>query len=268
MIAKAFALHDRLSEVRDRISAGSVSLGSWIQIPDSTVAELVGAAGYDWVAVDMEHGAIGWRELPDLFRGIERGGTLPLVRVAEPRAIECRRALDAGAGGVIIPMVDSASLLSELVAACRWPPLGKRGVGYARFNGFGARFDVASPLVTAPLVVAMIETAVGLSNLQEILEVGGLDAIMIGPYDLSGSLGHPGDFGSIAYAKAIETIIETCHSAGMAYGIHVVEPSVSDLQRRVNEGFTFIAYSVDSVFLRVAAARPDLSAKAGGGSGS
>jgi len=113
---------DKIRLIRQSLKDDTPSIGSWMQIPHASVAENNGQAGYDWVAVDLEHGAIGVHQLPDLFRALELGGALPLVRLAQGQAKDCKRALDAGAGGVIVPMVESASQLGQVRDACRWPP--------------------------------------------------------------------------------------------------------------------------------------------------
>ena len=146
-----------IQAIRESLFNGGVSIGSWIQIPNTSIAEIMGQAGYDWVAVDMEHGAIGHHQLPDLFRALELGGTLPLVRLAQAHPKDCKQALDAGAGGVIVPMVESAEQLLKVRDDCRWPPAGKRGVGFSRANLFGKYFDTYREEAQAPLLVAMIE---------------------------------------------------------------------------------------------------------------
>ena len=128
---------EKINSIRQSLAANQPSVGSWMQIPHASVAEIMGQAGYDWVAVDMEHGTISVHQLPDLFRALELGDTLPLVRLAHGNPKDCKQALDAGAGGVIVPMVESASQLITVRDACRWPPSGTRGVGFSRANLFG-----------------------------------------------------------------------------------------------------------------------------------
>ncbi len=130
-----------ITTIRRKLSEGKYSVGSWMQIPSPSVAEIMGQAGYDWVAVDMEHGAISVHQLPDIFRALELGNTLPVVRIAQGHPKDCKQALDAGAGGVIIPMVDSPEQLEMVRDACRWPPAGNRGVAFTRANLFGKYFD-------------------------------------------------------------------------------------------------------------------------------
>lgn len=247
-----------ISAIRETLSDGGVSVGSWIQIPHSSIAEVMGQSGYDWVAVDMEHGAISHHQLPDLFRALELGATLPLARLAEGEAKECKRVLDAGAGGVIVPMVESAEQLTLVRNACRWPPAGSRGVGFSRANLFGKYFDQYVEEAQAPLLVAMIEHVRAVENLQEILEVDGLDAILIGPYDLSASMGLTAQFDHPEFVRVMERINQLAKVSNMAAGIHVVQPSEKVLNQRIVEGYRFIAYSIDSVFLLGSAQKPNL----------
>ena len=191
---------DAIKSVREKLRVGGVSIGSWMQIPHPSIAEVMGQAGYDWVAVDMEHGSIGAHQLPDLFRALELGNTLPLARIAQGRAKDCKQALDAGAGGVIVPMVESAAQLLEVRDACRWPPSGTRGVGFT-LEFFGENFDVYREEAQAPLLVAMVEHIVAVDSLKEILSVDGLDAILIGPYDLSASMGLTAQFDHPDFVK-------------------------------------------------------------------
>lgn len=248
---------EQVSKIRKSLASGGVTVGSWIQLPHASIAEIMGQAGYDWVAVDMEHGTIGHHQLPDIFRALELGGTLPLVRLAEGNPKDCKHALDAGAGGVIVPMVVSASQLAMIRDACRWPPSGTRGVGFSRANLFGKNFDSYREEAQAPLLVAMIENVKALENLEAILETEGLDAILIGPYDLSASLGLTAQFDHPDVRHAMNHINNAARLARIPAGVHIVAPSCEELNARLAEGYRFIAYSIDAVFMRIAAQRPD-----------
>jgi len=247
---------EKILAIRRALAANHPSIGSWIQIPHASVAEVMGQAGYDWVAVDMEHGAIGAHQLPDLFRALELGGTLPLARLAQGHPKDCKQALDAGAGGVIVPMVECASQLAQVRDACRWPPAGTRGVGFSRANLFGKHFEAYAEEAQAPLLVAMIEHIRAVNDLEAILKVEGLDAILIGPYDLSASMGLTARFEEPEFMAAMERIRTLCEQQGMPCGVHVVMPDAATLEQRIAEGYRFIAYSIDAVFLRASAERP------------
>jgi len=240
----------KIKEIRSQLQLGKPSIGSWMQIPDSSVAEIIGSSNFDWVAVDMEHGAISHQQLPDLFRALELGSTLPLARIAEGKQRDCKQALDAGAGGVIVPMVESAEQLVLVRDACRWPPAGTRGVAFSRANLFGKNFDSYKEEAQSPFLVGMIESTQALNNIEEILAVEGLDAILIGPYDLSASLGLTAQFEHPEVITAMNKILTCAKNANIAAGIHVVEPSPSELYARVKDGYLFLAYSIDTVMLR------------------
>ena len=229
-----------------------------MQISHASVAEIMGQAGYDWVAVDMEHGAVSVHQLPDLFRALELGGTLPLVRIAHGHPKDCKLALDAGAGGVIVPMVETASQLIAVRDACRWPPAGTRGVGFSRANLFGKHFKAYREEAQAPLLVVMIENSRAVECLEKILAVDRLDAILIGPYDLSASIGRTGQFDDPGFIASMDRIRTLCHQAKTPCGVHVVMPDADEFKQRINEGYRFIVYSIDSVFLNTASPSPNL----------
>jgi len=247
---------EKRNVIRAKLSSGKVSIGSWIQLPNASIAEILGQAGYDWVAVDLEHGSIDISQLPDLFRALELGGTLPMVRLAQGHPKDCKLALDAGAGGVIIPMVESAAQLRMIREACCWPPAGTRGVGFSRANLFGKHIETYSEEAQAPLVVAMIENVNALEEMDEILQVEGLDAILVGPYDLSASMNLTGKFESAEFKDAMNRIVTLCNKHKIPCGVHVVQPDAVMLQKRIEEGYRFLAYSIDSVFLNASVKNP------------
>jgi 2-dehydro-3-deoxyglucarate aldolase len=239
---------EAITQIRAKLSNGNISIGSWIQIPHPSIAEIMGQAGYDWVAVDMEHGAISVHQLPDLFRALELGNTLPLARVAQGAPKDCKQALDAGAGGIIVPMVESAAQLERVRDTVQWPPSGKRGVAFSRANLFGKHFDHYVEEAQQPLLIAMIEHVGAIENLDNILQVKGLDAIMVGPYDLSASMGLTGQFEHPSFVKAMFQVRQVCEKHKFPSGIHVVQPDSDELNQRIAEGYRFIAYSIDAVF--------------------
>jgi len=251
---------EKIRAIRKSLSGNQPSVGSWMQIPHSSVAEIMGQAGYDWVAVDMEHGAIAVHQLPDLFRALELGGTLPLARLAQGNIKDCKQVLDAGAGGVIVPMIETAAQLTLVRDACRWPPTGNRGVGFSRANLFGRHFETYREEAQAPLLVAMIEHIRAVENLEEILLVEGLDAILIGPYDLSASMGLTAKFEIPEFIAAMDRIRTLCSQHRIPCGVHVVLPDADALKQRVVEGYRFIAYSIDAVFLNHSVPMPMVTA--------
>ena len=247
-----------ITDIRKKLNNGGVSVGSWMQIPHSSIAEIMGQSNYDWVAVDMEHGAISVHQLPDLFRALELGNTLPLVRLAHGHSKDCKQALDAGAGGVIVPMIKSADQLRKVRDATRWPPSGNRGVAFSRANLFGKNFNEYIKEAEQPLLIAMIEHIDAINELDDILKVDELDAILIGPYDLSTSMNLTAQFDHPEFSKAIRDIKNKSESANIPCGIHVVSPSVDDLKEKIDDNYRFIAYSIDSVILTNFLRKPEL----------
>lgn len=252
---------NKVSQLREKLRRGVHSIGSWMQTSDSSVAEILGAAGFDWIAIDMEHGVADFSCLPNLCRAIELGGAIPLVRLPDDSKVSCKRALDAGAGGVVIPDVKSADHMKEICSFCCWPPVGSRGVGFSRANLFGKRFDEYLAESQSPLIIPMIESKDGLSNLAQIIDCEGVDGVFVGPYDLSASLGVIGEFESKVFVTAMDGIIDQCRKASTPAGIHVVQPEQHQLTRVIDLGFTLIAYSIDTVFLTHHAVLPQIGAR-------
>jgi 2-dehydro-3-deoxyglucarate aldolase len=179
-----------------------------------------------------------------------------LVRLVEGSEKECKQALDAGAGGVIIPNLKTAEQLTLIREFCQWPPSGKRGVGFSRANLFGKNFKEYNLEAQSPLLIAMIENIEAVDQLDSILKVNGLDAILIGPYDLSASLNATGDFESELFNTIIKKIKKICNNNEIPIGIHIVNPDVELLTSKIMEGYQFIAYSTDAFFLINSAKNP------------
>ncbi len=247
---------EKIKSIRNKLHNNQVSIGTWQQIPHASISEILGQAGYDWVTVDMEHGSIGVDQLPDLFRAIELGGSLPLARIAESKPKNCKQALDAGAGGIIAPMIESAEHLKSIKDACCWPPAGKRSVGFSRANLFGKHFEKYKQEAQSPLLVAQIEHINAVDNLEKILQVEGLDAIIVGPYDLSASLGLTAEFENIKFLAVMDQIINLCKQYDVPCGDHVVQPDQKLLDKRIEQGYRFIAFGTDGVLLNLNSQNP------------
>jgi 2-dehydro-3-deoxyglucarate aldolase len=154
--------------------------------------------------------------------------------------------MDAGAHGVIVPMVNSAIEAKRAVEAVRYPPEGKRGVGLARAPGYGSAFErYRQWLDRESVVIVQVEHIEAVNELKEILSVDNVDGFIVGPYDLSGSLGVPGQLSHPAMKDAMDRILSISAATGKVAGIHIVEPDISDLQKGIDQGYSFVAYSVD-----------------------
>jgi len=242
--------------------SNELSIGTWMQLASPSVAEILSSQGFDWIAVDAEHGEYSKHELINIFRAIEVNGVKPYVRIPFGGIHEVKISLDSGAKGIIIPMVESSSQLKETIDFIFYPPRGKRGVGFSRANSFGQHFnEYLSKINNELVIVAQIENIKAVENLDEILAVDGLSSIMVGPYDLSASMGITGEFDNPVFVETLKSIKEKCLKSDVGLGYHVVEPSASELKSRIDEGYTFIAYGIDTVFLRNSSVLPDIGRK-------
>lgn len=242
--------------IRKKMQMGEASIGSWITLAHPAIAEIMAKAGFDWLAVDLEHSVITIREAEELIRVIDLCGVVPLVRLSANDPVQIKRVMDAGAHGVIVPMVNSAVEAEQAVAAVCYPPKGQRGVGLARAQGYGASFDRYLDWVNRDtVVIVQVEHIEAVNNLESILSVEGVDGFIIGPYDLSGSLGIPGQFDHPLMKKAMQRIETVGAASGKAPGIHVIEPKSDELKSRIEQGYRFVAYSVDIRMLDCACRR-------------
>jgi len=247
------------STLKAKLKASSPTLGSWISIGDPTVTEILANAGYEWLVIDLEHSAISISRAAELIRIIDLAGVEPLVRLSSNDPNQIKRVLDAGAAGIIVPMVNSKKHAESAVADTRYPPIGSRGMGLSRAQGYGASLpEYIERQKTEITVIAQIEHVDALEHIHEILNVPGLDGFMIGPYDLSASLGIPGQFTNQSYLNAINRINEAGVAAGCPTGIHVVEPDLGELNAAIDNGYTFIAFGVDIRLLDLAARKGPL----------
>ena len=235
-----------METLKSKLDRSQLTLGSWITLAHPAIAEIMAKAGFDWLTIDLEHSVITIREAEELIRIIALSGVVPLVRLSANNPVQIKRVMDAGAHGVIVPMVNSVSEAEQAVQAVRYPPEGKRGVGLARAQGYGSSFDRYREWINREsVVIIQVEHIKAVENLETILSVEGVDGFIVGPYDLSGSLGVPGQFGHSTMKEAMDRIKSVGTASGKACGIHVIEPTVEELGQRVDEGYNFVAYSLD-----------------------
>jgi 2-dehydro-3-deoxyglucarate aldolase len=212
---------------------------------------MMARAGFDWLAVDMEHAGISGGELLNLIRVVELAGTAPLVRVGANDPFLIKRALDAGAHGVIVPNVGTPEEAEAAVKASRYPPRGERGVGLHRAQDYGLGFpDYKNWADEHTLVAIQIEHKDAVPRLKEMLEVDGVDAFFIGPYDLSGSHGRPGEFDHPDVKPSLDGIkAVVAQGVEPASGLHVVAPDPAKLKEAIEDGYRFVAFASDLLIL-------------------
>src|ERR1043166_8081102 len=176
--------------LKQKLRRGEVSIGTWVSIGHPDVAEILAGVGFDWLLFDMEHGPMTNETVHRMMQAMGEGPTVPLVRVASNNANAIGQALDGGAHGVMIPLVNTTEDARRAVAACKYPPDGIRGMGPRRATGYGRRFhEYVRNANRDLLVVVQIETPEAVANIDSILSVDGIDVAAIGPGDLAQSMG-------------------------------------------------------------------------------
>lgn len=241
--------------------ATKASIGSWLQIASDETVKIMSDSGYDWLVIDMEHGSIDINNLPSMTNTISFSGCIPLVRIPSIDSHYCKAAMDSGAMGLVIPMVRSKNDIQKVIEFACWPPKGKRGVGYSNSNFFGKYFNQYKKISQSPILVAQIENQEVLNELDDILQIKMLDAIMIGPYDLCYSVTKNNDFENKEFVNTINIIRKKCKKYKKPCGIHIVDPDLPQLKKRISSGYRFIAYSTDANFLLKNSDKPKMKLK-------
>lgn len=236
--------------LKGRLASGALTVGSWLTVGHGSVAEVMARAGFDFLVIDIEHSVIELSQVQELVRAIEPSGVASIVRLSSNDAVQIKRVMDTGATGVMVPMVASAAEAAAAVRAVHYPPKGTRGVGLARAQGYGADFDgYRTRLEREAVVIVMIEHVDAVERIDEILSVVGVDGYIIGPYDLSGSLGIPGRFDDPRVVELIDRVLEAGQRLGVPGGLHVVDPEPERFARHVAAGFRLLGYGMDLRFL-------------------
>lgn len=237
------------NRVKEILSTGNVALGTWHTVCSIEIAEALATLGFDWIAIDMEHGSASVAYAEQAFIAMERHGCSPFVRLPSADPYLARRLLDAGAHGLLVPVVEDAKAFAAFADHCFYPPQGRRGVALERFNRWGD--DFASYMQRfRPVLAPMIETRKGVAAASALAALPVVDALFFGPYDLSSDLGEPGNFSSPGFAAALTTVKAACAQHGKAAGGHQVAPEPTELNQRIAEGFRFIAYGTDVLAMR------------------
>ncbi len=226
------------------------TLGSWITLNNPSIAEIMADAGFDWLCIDLEHSTIDYFEAQVLIMAIQSKGLKAFVRVGENNVRIIKRILDAGADGIIVPSVQSAADAQKAVNAIKYPPDGKRGVGLARAQGYGFNFEDYRDNTSKEIkLIVQIEHINAIKELDEILQIQGVDGTFIGPYDLSGSIGKPGQWNEPEVVEALATYESTVKKYDKLIGFHVVPLDGKLVLEKRSKGYNFIAYSFDAFFL-------------------
>ena len=238
--------------LKSKLKNNELTIGSWITIGHPSVIEVLSNAGFDWLTIDMEHTTIDYSTAQILISTIQSKGMAALVRVSKNDEVYIKRVLDAGADGVIVPMINNADDARKAVQYVKYPPEGKRGVGLYRAQKFGLTNgfeDYKEWLTYSSVIIAQIEHVDAVNNIEEIISTPGIDGVIIGPYDLSGSIGVPGDFLHHKVVEPLHKFEEACIRLEFPMGYHIIDPDAELLNKKLESGYKFIAFSTDFMFM-------------------
>jgi 2-dehydro-3-deoxyglucarate aldolase len=226
-----------------------ISLGTWITTYNPSAVDLISSFNFDWVCVDCEHSAINLDQLQNLLNILDKNKTNSFVRVSSNNKTEIKKVLDLGANGIIVPMVNTVSDARNAVSYATYPPFGQRGFGLARAQGYGYGIKKYDKISKNIKIVVQIESIQGINNLDQILKVKGLYATLIGPRDLSGSIGKVGDFKGKKFLSTLQKYERISKKNKILMGIHVAYPVPNTINQFIKKGYKFIAMGTDMTFL-------------------
>ena len=238
-----------MKNIKDKLLKGEKTIGAWAQSMSPVTAEIMAQAGFDWIMIDMEHAPGGFDTTMSQVQAMDRSNCVPLVRAPWNDAVAIKRILDTGVMGVLVPYVNSAMEAEEAVKACKYPPLGIRGVaGSPKAAGYGQNvMEYIKAANDKILVLTAVETGEAVTNLDEILKVPGLDGIFIGPMDLATSMGYLGDPGQPEVQSAIKEVEEKVMAAGKV--LASIGGSWEQAQMKYDRGYQMLMLMSDTVSL-------------------
>jgi 4-hydroxy-2-oxoheptanedioate aldolase len=238
-----------MTTLRERVLGGETTFGTWISTGSPVASEIAGQAGFDWLVIDSEHGMGGESTMLAQLYAVGTTPATPLVRIERTERLRVSRALDLGAGGLIVPRVESAAQVEQVLAWMRFPPAGMRGIALGgRGQGFGrvGHADIGT-LDDVVLGAFQIENEGAVADADAIAALPGADVLFVGPADLSHALGVPGQFSHPTYLAAIDAVIAACRAHGKAAGILLYDPEV--IAPHLDRGFRFIGLGSDGGFI-------------------
>lgn len=237
-----------LQKLRKKLAENKPVYGLWVTLESPSVTEMAVALGLDWVVIDAEHGHLDFKDILEHIRAAVRSDTVLLVRIAEHSAALIKRVLDIGADGIVVPWVETAEQLKQIVSYAHYPPDGLRGIGAERATGWGQCFrEHVLEADENVLIVPIIETVTAVRNVVELAAVDGVDVFFFGPADLSATAGFPGEWEGPGVTDLIMAAKEAVRSRGKHCG--VVATSNDNLAGRRAQGFTMLSVGLDSGLL-------------------
>jgi len=220
--------------------------GSWTSLGHQSITEIFTFARFDFVGIDLEHSTITQDQAQIIIASAHAGGAACLPRVSSHNGEQIKRLLDSGGDGIIVPNVSTREEVERIVGWCKYPPLGKRSYGVASAQGYGFDFDEYTETWNdRSTVIIQIESIRGVDTVDDLLDNEAVDGAMVGPYDLSGTLGIPGQLSHRKVTEACEHVVDACRRRNKACGTHLVEPSEESVKQAFDSGYSFLVMASD-----------------------
>lgn len=240
------ALSQKRLELKKKLATRQKVFGAWTSLGHPWITEIFIRSGVDFIGIDIEHSTISLEQAAQIIAAGQGNGALCLPRLASHNREVAKRLVDAGADGLIAPMVATAAEVDEIIAWVKYPPQGKRSFGISRGQGYGFDFDdYIKNWNDSSIFIAQIESIEGVENIESILSAPAIDGVMIGPYDISGSLDVPGQLDHPEVIKAADKVIKACAKSGKACGTQIVQPNETNIEQVFQAGYTFAVLASD-----------------------
>lgn len=240
-----------MNKLREKLNSGKTAIGSHISLSDSSVTEIMGDMGFDYLWIDMEHTSMSREELRNHLVAARATGVSPIVRIPEVSQVQAKPILEMGPEGIVFPQVNSYELALEAVAACRYPPVGNRGWGPRRAMHFGADMTAQEYIRSSDdiLTILQFENIAAYKELDKILSIEGLDVIMLGPCDLASSMGHIGDWFNPEVEAVVDDVFERVHKGGKKMGVSIGLFGTDVIRRYQRRNVDMISVAADSDYI-------------------
>ena len=231
---------------RKLFTYGSPVFGAWTSLGHPSITEIFTHIKVDFVGIDLEHSTISQEQAQRIIAASHANGIACLPRLSSHNGEQIKRLLDSGADGVIVPMVSTRVQVEQIVEWCKYPPLGKRSYGIARAQDYGFDFEnYTSTWNDRSVIIIQIESIQGVEAVDNLLSHDGVDGAMVGPYDLSGSLGIPGRLSDTRVAEACARVLQACRRKEKACGTHITEPTEQNVRKAFDSGYSFVVLASD-----------------------
>ena len=235
-----------VASLRKRLRARQPIFGAWTSLGHPSITEIFAATGVDFVGIDLEHSTISQEQAQRIIAVSQAAGVSCLPRLASHNREQAAQLLDSGADGLIIPTVTTASRVAQLIEWCKYPPVGRRSYGVARAQGYGQAFEsYVSTWNEQSVLLIQIESAQAAEAAEELLAPAAVDGVMIGPYDISGSLDVPGQLSHPNVARACGRVVDACRRRGKACGTQLIDPTAEEISEAFKSGYTFVVLASD-----------------------